>query len=177
MVKIIVGIIILIVVGLIFFIKKFRWAGILSILLVAEIVAFSFYTKDTSGQPETTSEPILVGEITFEKGVNAKGEEGYYFEVPVVNEGSEKQTAVIMCYADTGEVVAKELVSVYQDINVISKWRNKLIGKTVVPPGTQTTFRFFVKQNVIDGVTGEQLLFQDNTYKIPSYISIDELYN
>lgn len=142
------------------------------ILFFVEIFAFSAYCAYdiTESKKEIRSSKdfsIQMEEVSYEKGTNEAGEEGYYFTFIVANNAAYVQTEEIKCYTNRGVSVEMSPVSVYQSIGEDNGWYYQIVKNREVPPGTKVTLMYFITQETLDEIDGNKLIF-DNTLGVNS---------
>lgn len=176
MVKMAIAFVILVVLGIIFFIKQTKWVGLAFILFMVEIFGFAIYCSNDIA--ETKSEfraSIKIDNISYEAGTNSEGEEGYYFTLTVANNAGYVQVVEIECYTDKNAFVEMEPVSVFDSIGEDSSWYYQIIENREMPPGTQVTLTYFIKQEVLETVEGKKLIFGDNYGEKTMTVLMNEL--
>uniref|UniRef100_UPI004057C8BE hypothetical protein n=1 Tax=Acetatifactor sp. TaxID=1872090 RepID=UPI004057C8BE len=139
------------------YIKTFRYAGILSLVFVIECVCLWFYCTQEIEFVEIRAEQIQITNVEFEEELNKNGEEGYRFYLTLRNDGSKRAIASgLFLRNDEGYSIRSEEPGVYQ--NAYS-WGSVYSG-VVVPPGTEVTTDFFVEKLVLEYEETEDLVFQ-----------------
>ena len=144
------------------FIRANKFAGLLFLLLVVEVVCVAIYVPGEVNKAKNTGEPVVITDVATEWMVNDEGETGYCFLVTVLNQGSTTQKARIACNLGNGKYLAMEQISEYQDLKVTDPWYQRIDSDNTIPAGTRTTLQFFIKQEKLESVTAEQLTFQDS---------------
>lgn len=142
-------------------IKVFKLPGFLFLVFCVEIYFLHEYTMTESWSVIHTQEPILVDAVSADKMVNDEGKVGYCFYVTVSNYGEKESNTKIGCKGESGGYLTYDYVSEYQDIKISDPWRSKLLGHNVVPPGTQLTLQFFISQDELNELKGDELIFRD----------------
>lgn len=144
-------------------IKYFKWAGVFFILLCIELMIipglsnyFMFYSA-TDNIPET----MMMDAKVAEAGVNAEGIEGHWISVTITNSGNEEIIVRIACKEESANYLTYDYDSAYTNINKDDVWYNQVLGNTYVPAGTEVSLRFFITQDMLSEVEGEQLIFRD----------------
>ncbi len=158
-------------------VKVFRVPGVLFLLLCVEVFFLFEYTMTNSWTIEHAEEPIEVYAVSADKMVNDEGEVGYCFYVTVANNGKLESTAKIGCKGKEGGYLTYDYVSEYQGIKVTDSWRNKMLGNNIVPPGTEVTLQFFVSQDELNDLNGDELIFRDVFSKSYASIPVTDLKN
>ncbi len=156
-------------------IKVFKLPGILFLLFCVEFVFLWDYTGSEIMSEKYREEPITVETVSAEKMVNGDGEVGYRFFVTVSNPGEKECKTKIGCKGETGGYLTYDYVSEYQDIKISDPWRNKMLGNNIVPPGTKLTLQFFVSQEELNELKGDQLIFRDVFSESYATISVAEI--
>ncbi len=167
--------IILFILAIIFIIKKLRWSGILGILLVIECIAVFIYCRGDILESREIQEGVTFTDISYEKATDDNGNEGYNFLLTLTNEGSSTEKVKIVCKDENGENVTNTQVSIYQNISATHRLRSKMLGECVVPPGTQTTLKFFVTKENLEKVHGEAITFKEYNTQESIDITLEQL--
>lgn len=157
--------------------KVFKLPGLLFLVFCVE---FAFLWEHTGSEIRSTKyreEPVIVEAVSADKAVNSEGEVGYCFYVTVCNKGGEEIKTKIGCKGETGGYLTYDYVSEYQDIKINDPWRNKMLGNNIVPPGTELTLQFFVSQEELNDLQGDQLIFRDVFSESYATIPVAELKN
>lgn len=180
MVKMAIAFIILVVLGLIFFIKHSKWIGIALLLFVVEIfTVFIYFANDIAEarreMRSSSNFSMQIDDISYEAGTNDEGVEGYYFTLWVSNNAGYVQTEEIACYTEKNTRVNMETVSIYQTIGEDNEWHYQIIENREVPPGTQVTLMYFITQETLESVKGDKLVFRDVFSEVPITVSMYEL--
>lgn len=178
--KMAIAFVMLVVLGLIFFIKHTKWIGVALILSLVGTMAFSVfcYYEVSESEREIRSSScasLQIDDISYEAGTNDKGEEGYYFTLTIANRAGYVQTEKVLCYTDADTCVAIEPVSIYSTIGKDSVWYSEIMEDREIPPGTQATLMFFITNDILETVEGDKLIFQDAYSEIPITVSMEEL--
>ena len=68
-----------------------------------------------------------------------------------------------------------EPVGVFDSIGEDSSWYYQIIENREMPPGTQVTLTYFIKQEVLETVEGKKLIFGDNYGEKTMTVLMNEL--
>ena len=157
-------------------IKFFKWPGVFFILLCIELMILPKLSvwlifESTSGN---TPETLVIDAKVEEVGINDEGQEGQWICVTITNSGFEKEIVKIGCKGKSPNYLTYDYESAYMDIDKNDPWYTWILGNTHVPPGTEITLRFFITQDILNEVEGDQLIFRDVVSGKSAVISIED---
>lgn len=144
-------------------IKCFKWPGVCFILLcielmiVPELAVYFMFQSASDKIPET----MMLDAKVAEAGVNEEGIEGHWISVTITNSGNEEIIVRIACKEESANYLTYDYDSAYTNIDKDDVWYNQVLGNTYVPAGTEVSLRFFITQDMLSEVEGEQLIFRD----------------